>query len=80
MRSISRVVDVSFNTVAKLLADAGSVCAPIPMSANELTAVNRNEVGKRPGLTLYGHPTWRGSMSPNGPNPTSCWRKFMEIG
>ncbi len=27
MRSISRVVDVSFNTVAKLLADAGTACA-----------------------------------------------------
>lgn len=27
MRSISRVVDVSFNTVAKLLADAGAACA-----------------------------------------------------
>ena len=27
MRSISRVVDVSFNTVAKLLHDAGLACA-----------------------------------------------------
>lgn len=27
MRSISRVVDVSFNTIAKLLADAGTACA-----------------------------------------------------
>ena len=27
MRSISRVADVSFNTVAKLLADAGTACA-----------------------------------------------------
>src|SRR4051812_16369093 len=27
MRSISRVADVSLNTVAKILADAGSVCA-----------------------------------------------------
>ena len=26
MRAISRVVDVSFNTVAKLLADAGLAC------------------------------------------------------
>src|SRR4051812_14668640 len=29
MRSISRVADVSINTVAKLLADAGKVCAAI---------------------------------------------------
>jgi hypothetical protein len=27
MRSISRVADVSFNTVAKLLVDAGEACA-----------------------------------------------------
>ncbi len=27
MRSIARVADVSFNTVAKLLIDAGKVCA-----------------------------------------------------
>src|ERR1700690_3821334 len=29
MRSISRVTDVSINTVAKLLADAGEACAAI---------------------------------------------------
>ncbi|HEX5455058.1 MAG TPA: hypothetical protein VFX06_14820 [Stellaceae bacterium] len=32
MRSISRVVDVSFNTIEKLLQDAGAACAGIPRS------------------------------------------------
>jgi transposase-like protein len=32
MRAISRVTDVSFNTVAKMLVDAGTVCAEMRWS------------------------------------------------